>query len=124
MVKVLLFPGVEGIDPIRPSKVFILSSIFLFEGGNIGGLTMGGLTAFVVFLKDSFAFFTLGSRMSLAPASEDAFLFFPNMPKKLLAKLPASLAAGVDGANLEIGTDLVLEGRLRPFCFRCKREFC
>jgi hypothetical protein len=129
MVKVLLFPGVEGIDPIRPSMALKKSSPFLLEGGNIGGLTIGGLLP-LLFPTDAFSFFKLDSSLAvlelktlLAPTSEEAFLLFPNMFKKPLAKLPVSLAAGVGGTevpNIELmGADFVLEGGLRAliFCF-------
>mmetsp|Transcript_9766 Transcript_9766/g.24323 ORF Transcript_9766/g.24323 Transcript_9766/m.24323 type:complete len:214 (-) Transcript_9766:766-1407(-) len=135
MVNVLFSLGVEGID--RPAIVLTIFSSILFEGGNIGGLTIGGLPPTGFFMG---GFFALGSAASPdftltsldgcftlssvgTPTSEAAFLFFPNMPKKLLAILPASLAAGVFGNDLNVGTDFVVEGRLGatvvfPFFFR------
>lgn len=112
-----------------PSDPFLLEGII--GGLTIGGFTIGGRPSFV-FLTEPFAFASCGlcvlvceSPASLAPTSEEAFLFFENIPlrglKKLLARLPASLAAGVGGAedvNAEcMGADFVLEGGLIPVAF-------
>ena len=121
MVKVLLSAGVEGIDPI----IAILSSNFLFDGGSIGGRPIGGLPPASGFFTDSFGFSLFSSTGSLAPASDEAFLFFPNFPKKLLATLPGvagvSMFVGTDrvlAGRLGTGPDLVLERRLGACCFR------
>ena len=127
MVKVLLLPGVEGGGPDRPFPIFMASPPFLFVGGSIGGLTIGGLPLLLI-KGGAFPFFTLlvdgtlsESTISLSSTSAEDCLDFPNRLRKLLAKLPASLAEGVGGAiegNEDlIGADLVLEGKLRFFSF-------
>ena len=120
MVKVLWAAGVEGVDP----SLFILSSKFLFDGGSIGGRTIGGLPPASAVLIDGLGFSSFCSTGSLA---SDVFLFFPNFPKKLLAILPGvagvSMFAGTDrvlAGRLGTGADLVLEGRLGACCFERK----
>mmetsp|Transcript_58832 Transcript_58832/g.65889 ORF Transcript_58832/g.65889 Transcript_58832/m.65889 type:complete len:205 (-) Transcript_58832:909-1523(-) len=129
MLKVLLFPGVDGVRPIRPPIVsnprrlldvtlsFSFPSLPLLLEGIIGGLpfllfptgTIGSLFVVVV----------LALSGPSTPASDEVFLFFPNIPlrgfRKLLAKLPVSLSAGVGGTDditIEFEVpDFVLEGR-------------
>ena len=132
MVKVLLFPGVEGGGSDLPSVFFVISPPFLFVGLTIGGLTIGGLTIGGLLLllipTGAFTFFILGFSgvsfeltTSLSSTSAGDSLDFPNILKKLLAKLPASLAVGVandfEGNEDLIGADFVLEGKLRALSF-------